>query len=237
MIKSTERTGSVSRKTLTEQVYRTLKEEIIMQRTPELKMGARINEVELAARLGCSTTPLREALNMLRRDNLIVTNAFHYSEVVSFTNKDIQDLLDVREELEISALQQAMPNITPEDIRNLRDIQTEYEHVYHNSDFIDTYTINRKFHDYILRRANNRILANLLAGLAEQSALLRSPSMLETRQNASPVGGYPPVIEHGQILKAIEAGDQEAACEAMRQHIRRVRDDVCAYYNRKNSEE
>lgn len=232
MIRANRHTGSVSRKTLTEQVYRTLKEEIIMQQTPELKMGTRINEVELAARLGCSTTPLREALNMLRRDNLIVTNAFHYSEVVSFTRKDIQDLLSVRENLELSALQQALPNITEDDIRNLRSIQKEYELVYQNSDFINTYVVNQKFHDCILHRANNRILSNLLAGLSEQCALVRSSSMLEIRQNSSPSGIYPPVIEHGQILKAIEEGDCEAACQAMRVHIRRVRDDVCSYYDR-----
>ncbi len=235
MIRSTGRTGSVSRETLTEQVYRTLKEEIIMQQTPELKMGARINEVELAARLGCSTTPLREALNMLRRDNLIVTTAFHYSEVVSFTQKDIQDLMTIREELEISALRQALPNITRQDILNLWKIQEEYQRVYQNSDFIDAYTVNQKFHNYILQRANNRILTNLLGGLAEQSALLRAPSMSATRQNASPGGGYPPVIEHGQIIAAIEAGDHERACQAMCGHIRRVREDVSSYYGCRKS--
>ncbi|MDY3282463.1 GntR family transcriptional regulator [Dysosmobacter sp.] len=232
MMRSNTTTGGVLRKTLTEQVYRTLKEEIILQQTPELKMGARINEVELAARLGCSTTPLREALNMLRRDNLIVTNAFHYSEVVSFSRKDIHDLLSIREELELSALRQALPNITAEDIQNLKDIQVEYERVYRKSDFLETYVVNRKFHDYILSRADNRILSNLLDGLSEQCALLRSSSMVETRRTFSPCGVFPPVVEHGQILTAIEDGDSEAACQAMSRHIRRVHDDVCSYYDR-----
>lgn len=215
--------SGVTRRTMSEQVYYKLKEEIISQLTPELKMGTKINEVELAARLNCSTTPVREALNMLRRDNLIVSNSFHSSEVVSFTQKDVEDLFTLRECLEVMAVRQAMPNITKSDVQVLKQIQERYVAVHESGDFSRMHSVNREFHDYILRCADNRILANLLHSLSDQTALLRAPTVKGGRMIA--------VEEHADIVEAIERGDSERAPEAMRIHMSRLREDVCSYYN------
>ena len=225
-------TASVSRRTLAEQVYHVLKDEIILQQSPEMKMGMKIKEVEIARRLGCSPTPVREAINMLRQDNLIVGNSFHTSEVVSFSQKDVEDLLTMRCELEVSALQQAMPNFTKEDIAALRRTVQDYAKVCEGTDFTRISSVNREFHDYILMKANNRTLTRILRGLVDQAALLRAPVVAARKGTQVRTGAKQaaPVSEHIEIIDAIEKGDTAAACEAMRRHLGRVQNEVCDYY-------
>lgn len=222
--------AGVTRRTMSEQVYYRLKEEIISQLIPELKMGTKINEVELANRLNCSTTPVREALNMLRRDNLVVSNSFHSSEVVSFTQKDIEDIFTLREYLEVLAVRQAMPNMTEKDVQALRLIQERYGQVHETGDFSKMHNVNREFHDYILRCANNRILANLLHSLSDQTALLRAPTVQKRYGTDLTDGRMIAVEEHAGILEAIERGDWDQAPKAMEAHMSRLRRDVCFYY-------
>lgn len=232
MPKNNVSSGGVSRRTLAEQVYDVLKEEIILQKTPEMKMGMKIKEVEIAKRLGCSATPVREAINMLRQDNLIVANAFHISEVVSFSQKDIRDLLLIRSELEVSAIRQAMPNLSTTDVTALRRIHEEYVRVRMSNDFARISAMNNEFHAYILLKAENRTLRKLVEGLSDQAALLRAPLVAMRRENGASTMEKRPhaIVEHERILIAVEAGDVEAACEAMRNHMDRVHQEVCDYY-------
>ena len=223
--------NSVSRSTLAEQVYHALKKEIILQHTPEMKMGVTIKEVEIAKRLGCSPTPVREAINMLRQDNLIVGNSFHSSEVISFSQKDIQDLLIIRTELEVSAVRQAMPNVTQKDIVALKRIQKEYAKAQEGMDFTQIAAINADFHNYILALAKNRTLTRILMGLADQTAMLRAP-IVEERQKRTERNSPIAVLEHDSIVQGFENSDCEAACNGMLHHMERVQQEVCEYYEK-----
>ena len=207
-----------------------LKEEIILQRTPEMKMGMKIKEVQITERLGCSPTPVREAINMLRQDNLIVGNSFHTSEIISFSQKDVYDLLTLRAELEVSALRQAMPNFTPEDIVALKNLLQDYAKANEGTDFTKISALNGEFHNYILMKTGNRALSKVLGGIKDQAALLRAP-VVEARKSQRESGVEAEAVsEHAAIIAAIEKGDCESACESMKKHMLRVRKDVCDYY-------
>jgi DNA-binding GntR family transcriptional regulator len=223
----------VTRKRLSEQVYVQLKEAIILQKIPQLQMGQKISEIEISKMLGCSTTPIREALNMLRKDNLIVGSSFRVSAVVSFSIKEIQDLIYVRATLEVAALKQAMENITTEDIAFLRENLSNYTLAFASCDFMQISAVNKEFHDRFIVRANNLFLERMIDSIAAQSAMVRSP--LVTKIHAMRRTAQPSAVgEHAMLVDALEKKDTDKACAILQQHIERTSREIYDYYAQQN---
>ncbi|MCF0129233.1 MAG: GntR family transcriptional regulator, partial [Pseudobutyrivibrio sp.] len=78
-------------------VFNTLREAILKG---ELKPGERLMELHLANRLGVSRTPIREAIRMLEQEGLAVTIPRKGAQVAKMTEKDLQDVLEVRDALD-----------------------------------------------------------------------------------------------------------------------------------------
>ena len=78
-------------------VFNTLREAILKG---ELKPGERLMELQLAAKLGVSRTPIREAIRMLEQEGLAVTIPRKGAEVAKMTEKDMEDVLQIREALD-----------------------------------------------------------------------------------------------------------------------------------------
>ena len=74
-------------------VFNTLREAILKG---ELKPGERLMELQLAAKLGVSRTPIREAIRMLEQEGLAVTIPRKGAEVARMTEKDMEDVLQIR---------------------------------------------------------------------------------------------------------------------------------------------
>ena len=79
-------------------VFNTLREAILRG---DLKPGERLMELQLASSLGVSRTPIREAIRMLQQEGLAVTVPRKGAEVAKMTEKDMEDVLKIREALEI----------------------------------------------------------------------------------------------------------------------------------------
>ena len=99
-------------------VFQTLREAILRG---DLKPGERLMELHLASKLGVSRTPIREAIHMLQQEGLVVTVPRRGAEVAKMTEKDMEDVLLIREALEILAVQLACDNITEEQILLLEE--------------------------------------------------------------------------------------------------------------------
>ena len=78
-------------------VFNTLREAILKG---ELKPGERLMELQLAAKLGVSRTPIREAIRMLEQEGLAVTIPRKGAEVARMTEKDMEDVLQIRDALD-----------------------------------------------------------------------------------------------------------------------------------------
>ena len=76
-------------------VFATLREAILKG---ELKPGERLMELQLAAKLGVSRTPIREAIRMLQKEGLAVTIPRKGAQVAAMTQKDMEDVLQIRED-------------------------------------------------------------------------------------------------------------------------------------------
>ena len=92
-------------------VFNTLRKAILRG---ELKPGERLMEIQLANKLGVSRTPIREAIRKLELEGLVLMIPRKGAEVAQITEKNMQDVLEVRKALEELSVQLACERITPE---------------------------------------------------------------------------------------------------------------------------
>ncbi len=90
-------------------VFNTLRDAIL---TGKLLPGERLMELQLASRLGVSRTPIREAIRMLELEGLAVTMPRKGAEVARMTEKDMEDVLQIRKALDELAVGLACDNMT-----------------------------------------------------------------------------------------------------------------------------
>ena len=79
--------AKIKKQSLVDQIYAKLREEIL---TLKLPLGSRINVNDIQEELGVSSTPLREALNRLQQDGLIVMETNIGASVLSLDEHDIE---------------------------------------------------------------------------------------------------------------------------------------------------
>lgn len=99
--------ASIKRASLVDQTYQKLREDIITMKIP---MGTRLNANELQAELGVSSTPIREALNRLRQEELIVNENNIGASVLTLDSHDVREIHELALTLQQAAAQLAMKN-------------------------------------------------------------------------------------------------------------------------------
>ena len=191
-------------------VFNTLREAILKG---ELQPGERLMELQLAAKLGVSRTPIREAIRMLEQEGLAVTMPRKGAEVARMTLKDMEDVLEVREALDELAAKIACDKITDQQLEKLLIIKDEFVKSMESSDVKKIAEADVKFHDVIYEATDNAKLVNLLSNLREQIYRYRV-EYLKNEDN------YPTLIkEHEEIFKALKARDKEKVTKAMHTHV------------------
>ena len=174
------------------------------------KPGDRLVESELAERFGVSRTPIREALQRLETQSLLTRDGRSLI-VASLDHTQLSELYVVRGELEGLAARLAARHATPEEVRLLRDMYEADKALKDDPDALSR--ANRRFHRQIHLASHNRFLVQQLDLVHRSMALLASTSIAVAGR------GEDTLKEHGQIVEAIEAGDGDAAYQALRDHI------------------
>lgn len=191
-------------------VFHTLREAILKG---ELKPGERLMELQLAAKLGVSRTPIREAIRMLEQEGLAVTIPRRGAEVAKMTEKDMEDVLQVRDALDELAVSIACELINEEELAELRRTMGEFEEYTKTGDLKHIAEADVKFHDIIYHATRNPKLENILNNLREQMYRYRV-EYLKNEKN------YPVLIkEHNEIIEGLALRDKEKAIAAMHEHV------------------
>lgn len=178
----------------------------------ELQPGSRIREVELAEWLKISRTPVREAVRRLESEGLICIAGHKGMAIAELDYQAVMELYQMREVLEAAAASLAAKHASEPEIYSLREIFNQEKQQHNNS--TAQADINRAFHNAIYHAAHNRYLLKSLNSLRDAMALLGSTTYaLPSRSEAA-------LVEHQQIIEAIEKGDSVAAEQAARDHIR-----------------
>ena len=192
-------------------VFQTLREAILKG---DLRPGERLMELQLAAKLGVSRTPIREAIRMLEQEGLAVTIPRKGAEVARMTEKDMEDVLQIREALDDLAVQVACDKITQEQLERLMATMKNFELAVQAGDLSKIVAYDVEFHDVIYEATDNPKLVILLSNLREQIYRYRV-EYLKEKEN------YPMlIVEHEEIVQELKQKNKERVADAMRNHIR-----------------
>ena len=217
-IQSTELGGGsvngviIKRKTLKTQVYKQLKDAIILG---EIRPGDRLIEEKIAAELQVSRSPIREAIRMLEKDGFLLVNLSGGVTVVEPTIKDFRSLYECRVEIESLAAYYAAQRRTQEELEEIHNNLLDYDKISTSKKVTEVTDVNFDFHNAIVKASSNPFLISMTAQLRGVNNFYRK-AILEN---------YPKHIkdalaDHQEIYLSIANQDADAARSHMKKHIK-----------------
>jgi DNA-binding GntR family transcriptional regulator len=198
-------------------VFNTLRQAILKG---ELKPGERLMEIALAEKLGVSRTPIREAMRKLEQEGLVVMIPRRGAQVASITEKDLNDVLEVRIALENMAVEKACMRMTEESLGRLWLAAKAFERTTKDGDLVKLAEADEVFHDIIYQASDNYRLIQTLNAFKEQLYRYRVEYLKEeeTRNQL--------VREHEELYRAIKGRDIRLAQEISFRHIENQRQGI-----------
>jgi DNA-binding GntR family transcriptional regulator len=195
---------------LVSKIYEELRFQILSYR---LSPGVKISDAEVAKRMGVSRTPVREALNRLSEKGLVTSRHNRGFTVSVLTLKDIEDIYNLREALEVLAVKLAMENAGEELALKLKSLHDEFNRLMKDDELLSLYDVDEKFHDLISTYSDNQLLIQNLRNLHDRVRIAR-------RYLYGQVSGIKDTHKgHERIVKQIIAGNKSLAMKAMQRHI------------------
>lgn len=207
----TEEPGAGSRPPLRDQVHDTLHARISDGR---LRPGERLFEQDIAAELGISRVPVREAIRMLQSEGLVEVQPRRRGVFVrSLGRRQVEELFDVREALEVLAARLAAERAHSDAVTRMGKLAAEAREAWESDDVETMSRANSAFHDELVLLSDNELLASMLEPLQGRLAWLyrlnREPGRVCT--------------EHEELHAAIAEGNAERAAEVAQRHVRSSR--------------
>lgn len=196
-----------------------------MIRSGTLAGGQWIDELRIAAELGISRTPLREALKLLASEGLVRLEPRRGCFVNELSMRDLDDIFPLMAMLEGRCAYEAARKAGASDIRRLRALHDTLQSHAAAGDVDAYYEANYVIHEAIQALADNRWLSETIGNLRKVLSLSRHKSLtLPGRMQAS-------CAEHMAIFAAICEGDAEAADRLARAHLLRQLDALHALHD------
>jgi len=217
---------SYSYEPLRKQVYKVLREAILKG---ELMIGEKITEMEIADELSVSRTPVREAFRMLEQEeliNIIPQQGVFVAGVE--TEKEIDDIFQLRAELEGLAAYLAAQKINEEQKALLKEYTKELEECIENNDQRGCIRVDIAFHRIIKEASNNKWLEKFLDTLFEQATRFRSSSFSRKGRMQEFLS------EHMELADAINSGDADRARKYAEDHIKAAWDSIITVFEKEN---
>ena len=184
-----------------------------------LAEGERINEVHLAAQLGVSRTPLREALNRLRAEDALTSAPNFGFTVKPLTLEEFEPLYGMRPILDPAALRLAgLPSA--EKLARLRKLNAQIEATRDPERIID---LDDAWHLELIADCPNPILLDLIGQFVRRTRRYEIALMRE-RNNVLVAGS-----NHRAIMAALARRDLEAACSALQHNMQTGRAPIAAW--------
>jgi DNA-binding GntR family transcriptional regulator len=183
----------------------------------KLTPGAPVNEQEVAAELGISRTPVREAIRKLEQEGLVTRHANRGVVVTQLSMREVLEIWDLREIIEPAACRAAASRVDRVSLDGIeaairpllrRPPSAEAYEVYHRSDL--------QLHGLILECCGNGTLRRVLESLLGH--------IRQVRMVTSPARFRPSMEEHLAIIEALRRRDPDGAAEAMRRHLANARE-------------
>ena len=171
-------------------------------------------EIALAERLGVSRTPVREAMRKLELEGLVVMIPRRGAQVANITEKDLNDVLEVRIALENLSIENACARMTEEQLAELWKAAKDFEATMAEGNLVKLAEADVAFHEVIYKSSDNRRLNQVLNNLREQIYRYRV-EYLKDENN------YPTLMkEHKDIVEGLVRKNKTQVTETMHQHVK-----------------
>jgi DNA-binding GntR family transcriptional regulator len=191
--------------TKAEAAYVILRERILRG---ELAPGASLHQERLAADLGLSVTPLREALRRLEAEELVTLSAHKIVSVAPLSVRELHELCTTRERLDPFAATLAAQQATAQETGAIMALAVRQETL----DPGTRLSVHREFHIAIYAASHNKVLAGILRQLWDRTDRYRTIMLRDHDDHGSGA-------EHAEIAKAIAAHHDATAADFMRRHV------------------
>lgn len=206
-------TGAPVFQSKSDYAYEIVKRRILSE---ELGPGDVVGQERLAAEIGVSTTPLREALKRLATEGLVRLGAHRDARVTELSADEAQSLYEVRATVDPLAAGLAAQRRTDADLEAIDAALARLHPLSAGADW-ESLVAHREFHRAIYRAAHNQPLTDILEGLWDKADRYRQAALGQRARTTREVARVQ--REHRALAKAVEAGDAERAEQVMRDHI------------------
>lgn len=205
---------------LKEHIYEVLKKSIMDLDIYDPDTNLRMDERTLAERLGISRTPIREAIMRLEQEGFVEIQPRRGVYIKRKSLDEILDMITVWAALESMAARLACERASDAEIARLREIVRPFNNSSAKANLSEYSEANIEFHLCVLRLSKCTMLEDIARGLFTHLKAVRRKAMSDSsRADRS-------VIDHMNIIEAIEGRNAELAAELVREHTFRLHDYV-----------
>jgi DNA-binding GntR family transcriptional regulator len=190
--------------------YRALKEKIV---TLQFSPASLLNEAQLMADLNLGRTPIREALQRLAYENLVIILPRRGTIVADLNMSDFQKIFELRLEIEPYAARLAAQRATPAQITAMEALFAHTDTLISQGDHRQLIRLDHQAHLLLAQAAHNEFLEEILEQLYSHILRLWYGSLHKVSRLSVALA------EHRDIIAAVKAGNGDRAAEIMQMHI------------------
>ncbi|MCT4557246.1 MAG: GntR family transcriptional regulator [Pelagimonas sp.] len=211
------RQRAISRQSLPEVIAKDLRERIL---SGELSEGEVIRQEALADDYDVSRMPVREALKQLDAEGLVQLTNNKGARVTRHSIEEIREIFDLRILLEVDLFRRSIPSLTAAHFAECQKILEKMDRSYDAEETAEWGKLNHAFHSALYAAADRAMTHDILRniGLHSDRYVRMHLSVMARRAPAKE--------EHHQLLHLAREGNTDAACDLLRQHIGRSRDQL-----------
>lgn len=202
-----------------ERVSNLIREEIINNTFPP---GSRLKLAELSKRYGVSQVPIREALQQLRGEGLLIMEPNKGTTVRSVDELFVQNMYDIRGAVEMLLVKLSIDKLTEADIHTLEVLQKEFESLAEKEDIEACLEVNKQLHYNIYKAADNPIAIRIIS---QHWALIDG---LRGKYSFGPERFSEINEEHNKLIDLLKKGESAKAQNMIKKHCENAKNDLLA---------
>ena len=196
----------LNRTFIRDDVYQSLREWIV---GGDLEPGEKLKDKELAAQLGVSRTPVREALRKLENEGLVETSANRWTRVTAITIQDAERIYPIIQKLEELALTLAFPKMSAQHIQRMQKVNDKLKAELNSNNTQAATIADVAFHQVFIDAADNPELSTILGQLKTKYQRIDLAYFSDAKLLLASFE------EHQKLITALKAKDFESACQTL----------------------
>jgi len=198
-------------------IYEKLKSQII---NLTLKPGQKLQDRQLGLQFGVSRTPIREALNRLVQEDFVrqISGRGYFVKEISI--RDIEEIYEVREALEVLAAQQAIRNINNQQIKKLSEILNSHKKLIQKGEVKSRLLEEADFHKTIALSSENQYLYEIINNIFDKIAVFQGIDILTSKRVKA---AYQ---QHREIFNLLKEKKAQMLEKKLRRHISEAKRDA-----------